>query len=161
MLALGIICLLLAAALVVGVLLTGTSQEVVFNSAVGDVTTNPLWVFVAGAVAMLLVLLGLSFFGRGTRRRVARRKEMKRLRKVEEERGSRPVPTTGSGSGVDAGSGTGGSSREGYDQPDRQLVREPRPDQTSQTGRAEQTDLTATEPRVDSLGDDAARHRER
>src|SRR3954447_12092351 len=100
MLALGIILLLVAAAVGVGVATTGTSQNVVFNSAVGDVTTRPVWIFCAGALAMLLVLLGLWLLRRGTRRRVERRREMNRLRKVEQEHVSGPVPTT-TGGGLD------------------------------------------------------------
>lgn len=136
MLALGIILLLLAAALVVGVLLTGTSQDILFTSTIGDVNTTPVWVFVAGAVAMLLVLLGLSFLGRGTRRRVSRRKEMKRLRKVEKEQaaaaaGSQSAPASE-------------ATASGYDEPDRRLVREPRSaDQPTATG-ATATGTTAT-----------------
>lgn len=184
MLALGIICLLLAAALVLGVLLTGTSQEIVFTSTVGDVTTNPVWVFVAGALAMLLVLLGLSLFRRGTRRRIARRQEIKRLRKVEQERGDGPE------SGTRPDSDAGSTARDRYDEPDRRLVREPRAGTAGQdhatsdhatsdhaasghatsghaasghAGRgdqAEYTDLSATETRASTTGDDAARHRD-
>ncbi|GAB3599152.1 hypothetical protein GCM10027446_30650 [Angustibacter peucedani] len=158
MLALGIICLIIAAALVIGVLVTGTSQEIVFDSTVGNFTTQPVWVFLSGAAAMLLVLLGLSFFGRGTRRRVARRKEMKRLRRVEEEHVSGPVPTTR----TDPAAGTV-PARDGYDEPDRELVREPRTGTaapTTETYRTgEPTDLTAHERPATTTTDDA-RHRE-
>jgi uncharacterized membrane protein YciS (DUF1049 family) len=164
MLALGLILLLLAAAIVVAVVVTGTSQEIIFNSTVGDVSTRPVWVFVAGALAMLLAWLGLSLFGRGTRRRVARRREMKRLRKVEKqsekEHVSGPIPTSSRDDGYDREAGepvvTDGPAvrpaaqpRAGYDEPDRQLVREPRPT-TSDASAGE-----GMEPL-----DDSGRHRE-
>ncbi len=159
MLALGIIFVLLAAALVVGVLLTGTSQEILFTSTIGDVNTQPIWVFLAGAVAMLLVLLGLSFFGRGTRRRVARRREMRRLRKVEKEQAAAPAATTQPAPGDDAAASA-------YDEPDRRLVREPRaPDGTATTaypaeGERGADDVTGIGSAPGTTADDDARHRQ-
>ncbi len=126
MLALGIIFLLLAAALIVGVVVTGTSQEILFTSTIGNLTTQPVWIFAAGALAMLLVLLGLSFFGRGTRRGVARRREIKRLRQVEEEHTSGPIPTTRTETVESSAPVVVTERRPGYDEPDRQLVREQR-----------------------------------
>ena len=51
-----------------------------------DSTTNVLWVFCAGAVAMLLLVLALAAFRRGARRRRAKRRELE-ARRAE---GSRP-----------------------------------------------------------------------
>jgi hypothetical protein len=128
MIALALILLLLAAALVVGIVVTGTSQQVLFDSSVGTFTTQPVWIFVAGVVAALLTLLGLAAFGRGTRNRVARRREMKRLRRVEKEQAAQrraderdTVETRDTDAATTA-------ERPGYDQPDRHLVREPRPE---------------------------------
>lgn len=128
MIALAVILLLLAAALVVGIVVTGTSQEVLFDSSVGTFSTQPVWIFVAGVVAALLALLGLAALGKGTRRRVARRREMKRLRRVENEQAAQRrsdetvEPADRRSAGTDAAAG----ERTGYDQPDRHLVREPR-----------------------------------
>ncbi|MGN6303107.1 MAG: hypothetical protein ACTHN8_18650 [Angustibacter sp.] len=134
MIALAVILLVLAAALVVGIVVTGTSQEVLFDSSVGTFTTQPLWIFVAGVVATLLALLGFAALGRGTRRRVARRREMKRLRRVEKEQAAqRRADEAAAADETAAADGTRTTAttattatRDGYDEPDRHLVREPR-----------------------------------
>ncbi|KQX61634.1 hypothetical protein [Angustibacter sp. Root456] len=129
MIALALILLLLAAALVVGIVVTGTSQQVLFDSSVGTFTTQPVWIFVAGVVATLLALLGFAAIGRGTRRQVARRREMKRLRRVEKEQAAqrrteeRAVETADTPAAAHT---TRAAARDGYDEPDRHLVREPR-----------------------------------
>jgi uncharacterized membrane protein YcjF (UPF0283 family) len=120
MIALAIIFLLLAAALVVGIAVTGTSQQVVLDSTVGTFTTQPVWIFVAGVVATLLALLGLSFLGRGTRRRVERRREMRRLRRVEEQQSARHDVERARADESPL------EPRDGYDEPDRHLVRDSR-----------------------------------
>ena len=84
MIALALLCLLLAAAAVVFMVAVGTTQLVSFSFFAGDFVTNPIWIFVAGAVAMLLTLVALSFLRRGTARKSAQRHEIKRLRKIEE-----------------------------------------------------------------------------
>ena len=84
MIALALLCLLLAAAAVVFMVAVGTSQVVSFSCFAGDFVTNPIWIFVAGAVTMLLTLAALLFLRRGTARKSAQRHEIKRLRKIEE-----------------------------------------------------------------------------
>ena len=84
MIALALLCLLLAAAAVVFMLTAASLELVSFSFFAGDFVTRPIWIFVAGAATMLLTLAGLSFFRRGTSRKVAQRREIKRLRKVEE-----------------------------------------------------------------------------
>ena len=84
MIALALLCLLLAAAAVVFMVAVGTTQLVSFSFFAGDFVTNPIWIFVAGAVAMLLTLAALAFLRRGTARKSAQRHEIKRLRKIEE-----------------------------------------------------------------------------
>jgi hypothetical protein len=85
MVALGILLLLAAAALVVLLATAGTSQHVVLDLVGGQqLTTSPVWIFVAGALALLLAELGLLLISRGTRRAVARRREMRRLRDAAE-----------------------------------------------------------------------------
>ena len=84
MIVLALLCLLLAAAAVVFMVAVGTTQVVSFSFFAGDFVTNPIWIFAAGAVAMLLTLAALSFLRRGTARKSAQRHEIKRLRKIEE-----------------------------------------------------------------------------
>jgi type II secretory pathway pseudopilin PulG len=48
-----------------------------------DVTTDVLWVFCAGALAMLLLVIALSAFRRAVRRRRNQRRELKQLRAEE------------------------------------------------------------------------------
>lgn len=83
MIALALICLLLAAALVAFFIVTGTSQTVALSFLGGAVNVRPLWIFVAGAAAMFLAVAGLDFFRRGTRRKVTQRREIKRLRRAD------------------------------------------------------------------------------
>jgi hypothetical protein len=45
-----------------------------------QLTVLPITLFVAGAASMLLLWLGVRFMALGTKRRVARRKELKELR---------------------------------------------------------------------------------
>lgn len=166
MLALGILFLILAAVLVVAVIWTGTSQEIVFHSFAGDWHTHPVWVFVAGAVAMLLVALGLSCFGRGTKSRVARRREMNRLRRLEREHVNEPDAAVArdrergrdeqqESTQVRRTSVSERESRDasaaGYDEPDRRLVRET---------RQEHVDLRPAESTETADAGDAARHRD-
>ncbi len=84
MIVLALIALLVAAAAVVFMISRGIHQDVPFSFFAGDFTTNPLAIFIAGAVTLFLVLFALSLIRRGTRRKVAQRREIKRLRKVEE-----------------------------------------------------------------------------
>jgi hypothetical protein len=174
MIALAVILLLLAAALVVGIVVTGTSQEVLFDSSIGTFTTQPVWIFAAGAVAALLALLGFAALGRGTRRRVARRREMKRLRRVEKEqaaqrRSDEVVEPRDDRAAVPP------TERTGYDEPDRHLVREPRTehydpqagehvlprtDGHTDSTRAVDGTVDGTAPRHTTRLDEPARHRQ-
>jgi type VI protein secretion system component VasK len=83
MVVLGLLLLLAAAALVLLLVTAGTSQDVVLDL-VGDqqLTTAPVWIFVAGMLTLVVAGLGWMLLVRGTRRSVARRKEMRRLRKA-------------------------------------------------------------------------------
>ena len=84
MIVLALIALLVAAAAVVFMIVRGIHQNVPFSFFAGNFTTNPLTIFIAGAVTLFLVLFALGLIRRGTRRKVAQRREIKRLRKVEE-----------------------------------------------------------------------------
>ena len=119
MIALAIVCLLLAAAVTVLMVVVGFTGSVTFAVFAGEVVTEAFWVFLLGAVTMLIALLGLSLLRRGTRRKVERRREIKRLRKVEQE-------TQPSSAGTTTASRTGGSRgvQTPDDSPDRTLVRD-------------------------------------
>lgn len=61
-----------------------------------QLTVLPITLFVAGAVSMLLLWLGARLMALGTKRRVARRKELKQLRTTptaSPARASSTVPT--------------------------------------------------------------------
>lgn len=94
MIALALIALLLAAAAVVFIVTVGTGQDVAFTFFAGNFVTKPVWIFIGGAVTLLLAMAALALFRRGTRRKVAQRREIKRLRKVEE---TSTVPVTDAG----------------------------------------------------------------
>src|SRR4051812_44502935 len=102
-------------------LAVGFTGSVTFDTFAGDVVTKPFWVFLLGAVTMLIALLALSLLRRGTRRKVERRREIKRLRKVEQESQSTGTTTSARGTGYTDDRGEG---RLPDDTPDRTLVRE-------------------------------------
>jgi hypothetical protein len=115
MVVLGLVLLLAAAALVVLLMTAGTSADVVIDLLGGQqLTTAPVWVFVAGAAALLLAELGLLLVVRGTSRAANRRREMRRLREA-----ARPVDPTDDRDTRDARPDLAVD-----DQPDRVLVRD-------------------------------------
>jgi hypothetical protein len=112
MVVLGVVLLLAAAALVVLLVMGGGSPDVVLDLVGGQqLTTAPVWIFVAGAGAVLLAELGLLLVVRGARRAANRRREIRRLRES-----ARPAETTD-------------------DQPDRVLVRDAGAVHVHQTGQ--------------------------
>ena len=135
MIALALLCLLLAAAAVVFMVAVGTTQVVSFSFFAGDFVTNPIWIFVAGAVTMLLTLAAMAFFRRGTARKAAQRREIKRLRKVEESAAPAagdPRHEMGRGDDRSVRDDTGrrptaDEETTGRADPHETLVREPRP----------------------------------
>ena len=130
MIALALLCLLLAAAAVAFMVAVGTTQVVSFSFFAGDFVTNPVWIFVAGAVAMLLTLAAIAFLRRGTARKSAQRREIKRLRKVEETSGPAPTDTrhdVGRDVRDDDSRRSGADEATRRPDADETLVREPRP----------------------------------
>lgn len=113
MIVLGIILILLAAgAATFAAIATGAATQAVELSAVGmSVTLTPLALFVSGAVALLLLVLGLWLVARGTRRKAQTRRELRQLRK---EQAATPVRTSGTGSSP---SGTATGSSRGVTEP--------------------------------------------
>lgn len=98
MIVLALLCLIIAAAVIVFMLTVGFNQTLDYSFFAGDFSTRPIWIFVAGVVTTLLILAGLDFFRRGTKRKVAQRREIRRLRKVEQTSGA-PVSSGASQSG--------------------------------------------------------------
>ncbi len=84
MLVLGILLLLLAAALLVGFLSSGT-QEVTFDSGVLNITVNTLTIYLLGALTLLLVVAGVALMQSGLRRANQHRKERKELSRLSEK----------------------------------------------------------------------------
>jgi hypothetical protein len=92
MLALGIILILLSAGSLVAVLSSGADDKAVLF---GNVTMPTLVVFLAGAAALLIFIMGLELVRSGIRRANANRKTKKKLRTLEkrEEQRSDGGPT--------------------------------------------------------------------
>ena len=86
MLALGIILILVSAGSLVAVLANGTGDKAVIF---GNVTMPTLVVFLAGAAALLIFIMGLELVRSGIRRAHTNRKTKKKLRKLEEREDQR------------------------------------------------------------------------
>ena len=100
MIVLGLILILVAAAAVLfAVIATGTLTASPLSAVGITVSVTPLTMFIAGAIALLLVVLGLALLSRGTKRSVHTRRELRHLRK---ERANQPAA---------AGAGAGGTTR--------------------------------------------------
>ncbi len=100
MIVLGLILILVAAAAVLfAVIATGTLTASPLSAVGITVSVTPLTMFIAGALALLLVVLGLALIGRGTKRSVHTRRELRHLRK---ERANQPAA---------AGAAAGGTTR--------------------------------------------------
>jgi hypothetical protein len=100
MIVLGLILILVAAAAVLfAVIATGTLTATPLSAVGITVSVTPLTMFIVGALALLLVVLGLALIGRGTKRSVHTRRELRHLRK---ERANQPAA---------AGAGAGGTTR--------------------------------------------------
>jgi uncharacterized membrane protein len=77
----GAVALVLAALGVIGAVDMGRGVNVTLDGFGVHTTTTVLWVFVAGAVAMLLLVISLAALRRGMRKRRAKRRELKQLRR--------------------------------------------------------------------------------
>jgi uncharacterized integral membrane protein len=139
--ALAILCLVVAAALVALMATVGFTTTVTFATFAGDVHTHPFWIFLLGAATLLIVLIGLSLLHRGTRRKVQRRREIKRLRKLEQES---PRATSGSAARGDDRTSAAGPD----DAPDRTLVRERPVDLRTPPGGTVGASSAGDEPRT-------------
>jgi hypothetical protein len=92
MIALGIILIVIAVAVTVGVAVGDSSPAVTFELFTGQYTTSVWWVFIAGALSMLLALTGGWLLRFGARRKLAQNRELRRLREIE-QRSAEPEAT--------------------------------------------------------------------
>jgi hypothetical protein len=83
MIVIGVVFLVLAALGVGAAVEAGRDVNVHLDSFGVSATVSVLWVFCAGALAMLLLLISLSAFRRAARRRRQQRRELKQLRAEE------------------------------------------------------------------------------
>lgn len=86
MLVLGLVLILLAIGLFVGVLVGGADDSARFDVGVIDASLSTLSVFLVGALTMLILLVGFSLVGSGLRRARQRRKDSKELSRLSKER---------------------------------------------------------------------------
>jgi|SRR5690349_13917946 len=111
MIVLGFILIIVAAAAVLFALASGGTLTASPLTAIGvTVNVTPLAMFVAGAVSLLLVVLGLALISRGTKRSVHTRRELRQLRK-EQSRQPATAPATDR-SGAQAEARPGGAAAE-------------------------------------------------
>ena len=104
MLVLGLILILLSAGSLVAVLSSGTDDHArLFGGAI-DVST--LVVFLAGAAALLVFIMGLELVRSGVRRANANRKTKKKLRTLEKREEQRTDAPAGTASPDTATTGT-------------------------------------------------------
>jgi len=112
MIVLGLILIIVAAAAVLFALASVGTLTATPLTAIGvTVNVTPLAMFVAGAVSLLLVVLGLALISRGTKRSVHTRRELRQLRK---EQARQPATTSAPDrSGPHAEATPGGTAAEG------------------------------------------------
>ncbi|MDX6300753.1 MAG: hypothetical protein QOF53_1967 [Nocardioidaceae bacterium] len=117
MLVLGLILVLLAAGVVIGVVASGTDDQAKLYGEHLHVPT--LVVFLVGAGTLLVLLAGLQLMRIGMRRANRNRQTKKRLRSLEQREEARQgqagaTPGSGTGAGTGAGAaGTGGDTGTG------------------------------------------------
>ena len=111
MFVLGLVLILLSAGALVAVLASGTDDRSALYG--GTVELPTLVIFLAGAAALLLFIMGLELVRSGIKRANTNRKNSKRLRKLEKEGVVAPGgagTTTGTGG---PGPGTSGTATAG------------------------------------------------
>jgi uncharacterized membrane protein len=79
----GAVFLVLAVLGAIAAVVTGRDVDVRLDGFGVNSTTSVLWVFCAGALAMLFLLIALAAFRRAARKRRAQRRELKQLRAEE------------------------------------------------------------------------------
>jgi hypothetical protein len=103
--ALGVVIILLVALVTVfAVIASGTVSTGIALTGLGiTITARPISLFVAGALSVVLLGVGISLVSRGTRRKAGKRKELKTLRK---EHAAPATQTTDNRGGVRTDEGT-------------------------------------------------------
>lgn len=130
MFVLGLLLIVLSAGALVAVLASGTDDQAVMYG--GSVHVPTLVIFLAGAAALLLFIMGLELVRSGLKRANRMRQNNKRLRKLEkrEERrgdeGGGQVPADG-GTAAGTSTGTGADSSAGPTRTDPQTDPHPGP----------------------------------
>lgn len=94
MVVLGIILILVAAGVLILAVLSSADTAATFEFGGVSVTMDPLWVFLTGAMTVLLLVLGLELVRAGTRRANKRRKEKKELNRLAQKLESREAGET-------------------------------------------------------------------
>lgn len=95
MIVIGLLLILLAvAATVIALTAPATTAQVIELAALGQVSASPLAIFLAGAVSIVLLGLGVAMVAGGTRRKAGRRKELRGLRKDQAAAGAAPAKGT-------------------------------------------------------------------
>ena len=109
MIILAVLLLAAVAAVVVFVVVAGYDVSPVSMSwGALELDASPVWIFLLGVVTLLAAELALALLRGGSRRKLAKRRELKRLRDVEAHSGP-PA----------SGSAFGGAAMGGGQQPDR------------------------------------------
>ena len=121
MFVLGLVLILLAAGSLIAVLASGTDDQAALYGGSLDLPT--FVVFLAGAAALLLFIMGLELVRSGIKRANTNRKNTRKLRKLEKQRagtstaGARPASTTGATSDTTGGTNTGATTGTGEPAP--------------------------------------------
>ncbi len=105
MFVLGLILILLSAGALVAVLASGTDDQAAMYG--GSLNLPTLVVFLAGAAALLLFIMGLELVRSGLKRANQNRKNTRRLRKLERREQARRVDEPGTAAGSTTGTTTG------------------------------------------------------
>ena len=146
MLVLGLVLILFAAGSFVAVLASGTDDKAALYG--GSVEMPTLVVFLAGALALLIVVLGVELVRSGIRRANQNRQTKKRLRKLEQREQLRRKDETSEGPAA----GTTGSDATEDTRPDTET--DPSHDSPPDTRRDSGTD-TGTHSGADTGTDTA------
>lgn len=119
MIALGLLLILLAVgAATVAVTAPAANTQVIEMTALDvQVLASPLTIFLAGAVSVVLLSLGLAMVSKGTRRKASRRKELRTLRKDQAAAATAPPAETSTEAGDDYSRRHGTHNDTGTDSP--------------------------------------------
>lgn len=99
MIVLAVLLLVAVAAVVIFVVVTGYDlgpTPLIWGAV--EVNASPIWIFLLGAVTLLVAEVALALMRRGSRRKMANRRELKRLRDLETHTTTGAQPATGQGS---------------------------------------------------------------